>query len=691
MTTPTSHISIQGRALVLATPVLALVLVLLLALAQRAAAAEAVSPLPDSAYTVRAACRPPSPGRAACMALQLVPLTVAARAHTHPIGIVRAASPGPSTPPSPAVGDLGLRPQDLHAAYSLPVDAESSSTQTIALVDAYNDPNAASDLENYDTEFGLPKCTVANGCFEQVNQNGEAGSLPFPQNAGSMAAEEALCEAGDEEACLAVEEAASWSVEISLDIETARAVCQNCHIALVEADEPSFEDLETAEEAAVRLGAGEISNSWGGPECIDAGREECVGASATFNHPGLVITAAAGDDGYLSWLEEPRSAFASFPASVPQVIAVGGTSLNALSGGKWDGETVWNDGGKAAGRADGYGAGGGGCSVQFAAQPWQQHVSDWPSVGCGDERAVADVAADADPHSGVAVYDTSPECASEYKEGGTWHVLYNWCTVGGTSLASPLIASVFALAGGAHGVSYPAQTLYQNAVDSPASLHDVTAGSNGECDAPFNAGTFTSACTQETEARTSCADTLICQAGSGYDGPTGLGTPDGITAFELPTGGLSEEGTGEGASGSGSGPVTPIAAASGPVTPVHGAATSSSPGAGAPAAGQPVQLWGFALTLKALVALNTGRPKIPDVSFRFTANVAASVRVTLAQRVGRRGHQRWKALAHPRTIAAVAGRNSERLSGRGVLGSGSYRLTLTPVGGAASSILFKIG
>ena len=686
MNPPPRHIVTHGRVLALT----ALALLLTLALAQSAAAAQAVSPLPDSAYAVRAACRPPSPGRAACMALQLLPRTAVARAHTYPIGIVRPASVAPSTSPTPAAGNFGLRPQDLHAAYSLPLDAESSSTQTIAVVDAYNDPNAASDLESYDTEFGLPKCTVASGCFEQVNQNGETGNLPFPQNAGSMSAEEASCEAGDEQACFAVEEAAGWSIEISLDIETARAVCQNCHIALVEADEASLEDLDRAEEAAARLGAEEISNSWGSPECVEDGGTECVQESPSFNHPGVVITAAAGDDGYLGWLEEPRSAFASFPASLPQVIAVGGSSLAPLSGGKWSGETVWNDGGKAGGRPDGYGAGGGGCSVQFTAQPWQQHVSDWSSVGCGRERAVADVAADADPHSGVAVYDTSPECASEYKEGGTWHTLDNWCTIGGTSLASPLVASVFALAGGAHGVRYPAQTLYQNAVKSPASLHDITAGANGECDAPFNPGTFTTGCSQEAEARASCADTLICQAGAGYDGPTGLGTPDGISAFELPAGGLSEEGTSEGASGSGSGTPAPTASgASAPVTPGYGSVTA--PSSGAQTAGLPVQLWGFALTLKALIELNTSHPKIPDISFRFSANLAASVRVTLAERVGRRGHQRWKTLTRPSRIAAVSGRNNERLSGHGVLGAGSYRLTLSPVGGAASSIVFKIG
>ena len=664
MTTRIRHTVTGGTAAAIAAAAL---------LFAQAAAAETASPLPSSAYTVHADCPAPTPGHASCLALQLLPRTAAARARTHPTDIIRAASSGPSPAASPTAGDFGLRPQDLHAAYDLPVDAETSSTQTIALVDAYNDPNAEADLETYDTEFGLPKCTTANGCFMKVNQNGsgEASSLPFPQTQGELTSQEEACEAEDEQACVLVEEAQGWSVEISLDIETARAVCQDCHIALVEADEPSYADLDAAEETAVRLGAEEISNSWGGPECIEG---VCERENSVFDHPGVVITVAAGDDGYLGWLEEPRSAYAGYPASLPQVVAVGGTRLNPLSGGKWNGETVWNDGGKSGGRADGFGAGGGGCSTQFAAQPWQRHVPDWASVGCSNHRAVADVAADADPYSGLAVYDTSPQC----EEAGQ-----HWCQIGGTSLASPLIASVFALAGGANGVSYPAQTLYQNAAKSPETLHDVTKGSNGECSSPFNEPP---ACSQAQEAKTSCASELICQAGAGYDGPTGVGTPDGIGAFKLPAAGLSEETPVEEESG-GSGGST---GTSGPATPPvlsHPTATTTPTSTTA----QRVLLSRLALTLKALVALNTSRPKIPDLSFTFMANVTAQVSVRLAKRFSRHGHLRWQALAHPLTITALAGRNSERVRGRGVLGSGTYRLTLTPVDGAAQSLAFKIG
>jgi hypothetical protein len=502
----------------LAPIALALCVALLLA---QAAAARNVSGLPNSDYTVRAACAAPAPGHAGCLALQLVPRTAEARAHTHPIGIASAALATPSRPPSPAAGEFGVRPQDLHSAYQLPTNAPSA--QTIALVDAYNDPSAEADLETYSREFGIPECTTASGCFKQVNQDGETTGLPFPKTTEILTEEEQRCfEDGSEEACFLTEEAEGWAVEISLDIETARAVCQNCHITLVEANSASYANLETAENTAARLGADEISNSWAGPECV---KGECLDEDAAFNHPGIVIAAAAGDNGYLNWLERSRSAYADFPASSPHVVAVGGTRLKLGPDGEWSGETVWNDGGESKGVRDGHGAGGGGCSTGFEAPLWQQDVADWTAVGCGDKRAVADVSADADPYTGVAVYDSGPgyECESEPE--------VHWCTYGGTSVATPLIAATFALAGGANGVEYPAKTLYENEAKSPASLHDVTEGSNGECLLPFNEKTGLPSCTSAEEAKTSCDSEAICLARTGYDGPTGVGTPNSIGAF----------------------------------------------------------------------------------------------------------------------------------------------------------------
>lgn len=443
------------------------------------------------------------------MALELVPQTAAARARRHPLGIERRT---PLVAPSPREGAFGLRPQDLHTAYQLPTGA--SSAQTVAVVDAYNDPTAETDLAAYDEEFGLPACTAGNGCFRQVNENGETGDLPFPKTDKELEAARKGARATREEA----EEATGWGLEISLDIEVAHATCQNCEIVLVEANAPSYEDLEVAEKSAAALGAGEISNSWAGPEEGETRELENAGP---FNHAGIVITAAAGDDGYLNWDgQRADRGYVNFPASSPHVVAVGGTRLTLGAGGAWAGETVWN----------GDHATGGGCSAVFTAQPWQQSLSDWSTVGCGDKRAVADVSADADPYTGVAVHDTSPECEYSYEEGKVKHVLY-WCTIGGTSLSTPLIASVFALAGGADGVAYPAETLYDSELNSPGALHDVTTGSNGECAKPFLEGGL-SGCAADEEAEKSCSARAICLAGTGYDGPTGVGTPDGIAAFE---------------------------------------------------------------------------------------------------------------------------------------------------------------
>src|ERR1035441_7340541 len=258
-------------------------------------AADSVSPLPSSDYTVRAVCARAARGRGGCLALQLVPRTAAARARKHPLGFTRSA---PLTAPSPGAGAFGLRPQDLHTAYGLPMSA--SSTQTVALVDAYNDPTAEADLKAYDEEFALPACTAGNGCFRQVNQNGEAGNLPFPKTTKELETARKGSRSAREEA----EEATGWDLEISLDIEVAHATCESCEILLVESSAPSYEDLERAEKSAATLGAGEISNSWAGPE---VGETPELESASPFNHKGIVITAAAGDEGYLDWDAEEAS------------------------------------------------------------------------------------------------------------------------------------------------------------------------------------------------------------------------------------------------------------------------------------------------------------------------------------------------------------------------------------------------
>jgi hypothetical protein len=633
-----------------------------------ALADEAPSPLSPTNYAVRKLCPTPSLGQAACMGLQLVPRTAQARSHAHPLTV----KPGtPAAAPSPATGEFGLRPQDLHRAYRLP--NTTATAQTIAVVDAYNDPTAAADLDAYDKEFGLGECTPGNGCFTQVNQDGESGAPPFPTSVQELQeASEGTPEEQEE-----AEEAEGWGVEMSLDVESARATCQSCKIVLVESDSTNDEDLEQAEQTAVSLGANEVSNSWGGPECVEAGPfRECIEDSTAFKHPGVVITASAGDDGYLSW-DSSRPGFAEFPASSPRVVAVGGTRLIRNGEGEWSNETVWNDGGENEGVKDGFGAGGGGCSVQFTAQPWQQSASDWSSVGCANRRAVGDVSAVADPYTGFAVHDSSAACEYEYEQGHVVHVLH-WCTIGGTSLASPLIASVFALAGGAHGVEYPARTLYENEVATPASLHDVTVGSNGACHLAFNDELGQSGCTVAEQAA-SCSAAAICLARGGYDGATGVGTPNGIAAFQpLP----GSKGTGvEGAPGT-SGPAPGPA---GPAIAVPSIVPSNAPG---PRSAHVTRL---ALTLGALIALNRTRPTTHELGFTFTLDISAHVRVSLARRLRSHGHARWRVLQSSLTIAAAAGRNSARLAGHASLRPGLYRLTITPVRGVAKSIAFTIG
>jgi hypothetical protein len=667
----------------------------------------AVTPLPAADYGVRPACGTPIPGDAGCLALQLVPQTAAARAHTHPLAMTRAT---PIRASSPTEGGFGVRPQDLRSAYfpNEQPEAPVSTPQTIALVDAYDDPHAEEDLAKFDETFSLPACTEANGCFSKVNQLG--AKKPLPSSSGA--------------------EANGWAVEISTDIEAAHSICQkNCRIVLVETETPSFTDLETAEATAGRpvaeggIGATEISDSWGGSE---QGVSTVVDDASAFNQPGLVITAAAGDDGYLDWNAEKVSeqGFADYPATSPHVIAVGGTHLTlSRAGDAWEGETVWN----------GYGATGGGCSTAFAAPAWQQSVASWSKVGCGTifaaKRAVADVSADGDPYTGMAVYDSTGECEDEAGVKGPW------CTIGGTSLASPIVAAMFALAGGAHGVEYPARTLYENEVAALGSRHDVTTGSNGRCSKPFQANGL-SGCTATEEATSSnCSAELVCLAGIGYDGPSGVGSPEGIDAFQ-PGGG--EEGKrqveerqkadakrkaeekqreeeakraeeakrkqeqeeaeqrGAGLSGTGAGTSGTTAASGGAAgATASGIGVGGTTGAGAtgmPKAANAVPILSeLALTRGAIAALSHARPKAMRLAFLFRLSAPARVRVTLAKRVRVHGRMRWQTLPATITIVAAKGRDGGRLSAHVALAPGRYRLMLTPARGVARPLTFSIG
>ena len=320
----------------------------------------------------------------------------------------------------------GYGPADLRSAYAL--TSTGSSTQTIAIVDAYNDPNAEADLGVYRSQYGLGACTTANGCFRKVNQS---GGTSYPR-----------ADSG-------------WAQEISLDLDMASAICPSCHILLVEASNSSLTNLGTAVDTAARLGANAISNSYGGGESSS----EISWDASYYNHPGVAVTASSGDSGY----------GVEYPAASRYVTAVGGTSLTRSPNARGWSETAWSGAGA-------------GCSAFEPKPSWQT------DPGCAN-RTVADVSADADPNTGVSVYDT-------YRTGG-------WLIFGGTSVASPIVAAVYALAGDESSVTsggFP--------YTHTSSLFDVTSGSDG-----------------------SCRGSYLCTAGSGYDGPTGLGSPNGVGGF----------------------------------------------------------------------------------------------------------------------------------------------------------------
>lgn len=344
-----------------------------------------------------------------------------ARCHAHVVTDLQGV-------PSAAATPAGYGPVQFRTAYSLP-SGTGGSGQTIGIVDAFNDPNIESDLGVYSSQYGLPACTTANGCFKKVNQTG--GTTYPATNAG-------------------------WALEISLDVEIAHALCPKCKILLVEATTNSLANLLKAEDYA-RAHATVVSNSWGGGEFSSENSYD-----THFTKTGKPTTFSSGDSGY----------GVEYPASSQYVTAVGGTTLALNADNTRKSETVWSGTGS-------------GCSAYEPKPSWQTNS------GCG-RRTVADVAADANPSTGAAVYDT-------VKYGGR----SGWFQVGGTSLSSPIIASVYALAGnGANTVdgSYP----YAH----KTSLFDVTSGNNG-----------------------SCSPSYLCTARTGYDGPTGNGTPKGTGAF----------------------------------------------------------------------------------------------------------------------------------------------------------------
>ncbi len=244
-----------------------------------------------------------------------------------------------------------------------------------------------------------------------------------------------------------------WAQEQALDLDAVSAACPDCKIVMVQASTNSLANLATAvNRAAAQAGVVAISNSYGGGDSAE---------NTAYNHPGIAITASTGDAGFQG---------GSYPASSKFVTAVGGTSLK-MSGNTRVSETAWSGAGS-------------GCSTVIAQPSFQTTAV----TGCS-RRAIADVSAAADPNTGgLSVY--APTTAKNS----------SWSQFGGTSESAPIIASVYALAGGGYSNATP--------YSHTASLHDITSGSNG-----------------------TCSVIQWCNARTGWDGPTGLGTPNGTGAF----------------------------------------------------------------------------------------------------------------------------------------------------------------
>jgi MYXO-CTERM domain-containing protein len=363
-----------------------------------------------------------------------------------------------------------MTPNDVVAAYRLPSSAKAEG-KIVALIELPS-VHGLADVNAYRRQFGIPQlaaCPVdgsgvpkpaGTACFARVGEDGTTGSVSTTDCPG-------------------------WSGETGLDMDMVSAACPDCSIVLVEA--ASTSDLDQMNHiAATVVGASAASNSWGGPE---SGTDDAT----SYDNSGILTFAASGDSGYLNEGLGFQNG-ASFPASAPTVVAVGGTTLQK-SGGNYS-EVVWNDSARQMGFLGGgaLGAGGSGCSGEFARPAWQSSMGF--DFGSCAKRASVDLSAAAqfNPSSlggGIAAYaaDTS-----------------GWNAVEGTSAASPLVAAIMVRLGLAGKDNHD---LFYNHIDA---FNDVTSGSND------NQGL--------------CND-VMCTAGKGWDGPTGLGTPNGERLWEL--------------------------------------------------------------------------------------------------------------------------------------------------------------
>jgi subtilase family serine protease len=372
--------------------------------------------------------------------IQLHPAALHARAHPLLQRVAASNAPHPlagtGSPPTSA-----LTPAQTRHIYGIDAISNLGSGQTIAIVDAYDDPNIASDADVFDQTF---RTTLVGTPTPPTYYDAYGPSSSWLTKAYASGTKPR----GD----------TGWGQEISLDVEWAHAIAPQAHILLVEAKSSSFSDLLAANQYAVNHGASVISNSWGGGEFSGE-----TSYDSNFTAHGVTFVFSAGDSGNQS-----------YPATSPDVLSVGGTTLSHDSGYKWTAESGWS-------------SGGGGVSGYETKPGYQSGLSY-------SNRANPDIAYDADPSSGFAVYDSY----------GRYYWKY---TFGGTSAGAPQWSAILALANQGRaalskssldGLSQTLPTIYKmtTGTDGTQPLDDVTTGSNS-----------------------------VGSAGPGYDLVTGRGTP----------------------------------------------------------------------------------------------------------------------------------------------------------------------
>ncbi len=343
---------------------------------------------------------------------------------------------------------LGLTPSQIRHAYGLDLLTCSftgtfgstslcGNGQKIGIVDAFDDPGIESDLGTFDSAFGLPACTSANGCFLKLTPQG----LPRTNRA--------------------------WALEISLDVEWAHAIAPGAKIILVETKTNSNTNLfKGVDTAAAQSGVHQVSMSWGGGETSSE-----TSLDTHFQISGVSFTASSGDGGH----------GIIYPSASPFVVSVGGTTLNLDGSGNVASETAWS------------GSGGGISSFE----PEPSYQTGYPIPSTGGKRGNPDVSYDADPNTGVAVFDSLGDQGFK-----------NWIQIGGTSAGAPQWTALLAIANAGRTKPLNSSTttatttaLYNIAKTAYlTNYRDIKLGTNGSCGS-------------------------VCTAGTNYDFVTGLGSP----------------------------------------------------------------------------------------------------------------------------------------------------------------------